>query len=151
LKRKQSPAEGKISKGLAQECQGPSQYKKKKTRLSYHSVYDNSEEDSLSIKMNDFVIVKFQTSKKVVKYYVGLIQALVADGNEFVINFLRRSGQEFFTFPEKDDISVIDKGDVVFILCQPNLNNNIENLISNIVFHKIYHSKTFANLRTNNT
>ena len=123
MKRKKALAEGTISKGSAQENQGPSKCKKKKKRLSYHSVYGDSDEDSLSIKMNDFVIVKFQTSKKIVKYYVGLIQALVADGNEFVINFLRRSGQEFFTFPEKDDISVIDKGNVVFILCQPNLNN----------------------------
>lgn len=77
----------------------------------------------MSIKINDFVIVKFQTSKKSVKYYVGLVLALGADENDLVIKFLRRSGQEFFTFPEKDDISVIDKGDVVFTLCQPNLNN----------------------------
>ena len=146
MKRKKAVAERTISKGSTQENQGPSKCKKKKTRLSYHSVYGDSEEDSLSIKMNDFVIVKFQTSKKIVKYYVGLIQALVADGNEFVINFLRRSGQEFFTFPEKDDISVIDKGDAVFILCQPNLNNR-----GQYSFPKIYHSKTFANLRTNNT
>ena len=62
---KKTPSEGTISKRLAQESQGPSKCEKKLRRLSYHSVYSDSEEDNLSIKVNDFVIVKFQTSKKV--------------------------------------------------------------------------------------
>lgn len=87
------------------------------------------------MQINDFVIVKFQTTKNNLRYYVGLVQG-VGTQNEFIVKFLRKSGATFYIFPENDDVSAVDKKDIVHKLCQPNVNNRGQYIFSEDIPYK---------------
>lgn len=80
---------------------------------------------------NSFVVIQFLTNKKSVKHYIGLITCNFNE--ECTIRFLRKSGEDIFVFPPTDDISCIEKKDIVLQLKTPILNNRghykfVENL-----------------------
>lgn len=79
-----------------------------------HFITDDDE-----IHQNDFVLVKFSL-KISVSYYVGkVIESL--NLNEFPIKYLRRKvpGYKFY-YPLVDDISTVDRSDLVLKLPEPN-------------------------------
>lgn len=71
--------------------------------------------DDEKIIINDFVLVKFATRKRVL-HYVGQVQEY--DNEEYVVKFLRKSSRGFH-FPIIDDISSISREDIVSKLPQP--------------------------------
>ncbi|XP_074035914.1 uncharacterized protein [Leptinotarsa decemlineata] len=75
--------------------------------------------DDDDINKNDFVLVKFPL-KMTVSYYVGkVIESL--NLNEFQIKYLRRKVSDYkFYHPLVDDISTVDRRDLVLKLPKPN-------------------------------
>ncbi|XP_074034144.1 uncharacterized protein [Leptinotarsa decemlineata] len=75
--------------------------------------------DDDDINKNDFVLVKFPL-KMTVSYYVGkVIESL--NLNEFQIKYLRRKVPDYkFYYPLVDDISTVDRRDLVLKLPKPN-------------------------------
>lgn len=72
-------------------------------------------------KVNDYVLVKFQgKTKNSFYYYIGTILRMCKD--EFLIRFIKKSGKQF-VWPDQEDISFVDKDDVVAVLEQPDINN----------------------------
>lgn len=73
--------------------------------------------DTEEIVVNDFVLVQFATKKTNV-FYVGHIED--ADGLTYKVKFIRRFRQTWkFAYPETEDCSEIDRGDIVIKLPQP--------------------------------
>ncbi|KAJ2937841.1 hypothetical protein O0L34_g17819 [Tuta absoluta] len=67
-----------------------------------------------TIDVCSYVLVKFQLEKRT-KYYVG--QVLEVYGNHsYKVKFLRNKGKGKFAWPINDDISLVDKDDVVNIV-----------------------------------
>lgn len=74
-------------------------------------------EQDFQVGEGDFVIAKFAT-KSTVRYYVGHV--LQKNGNDYEIKFLRRkNNSNTFTFPLVDDISSIERSDIVQKLPKP--------------------------------
>lgn len=66
------------------------------------------------VKQDDFIIVKFATKSTVV-YYVG--QVLSVSGNNIEVKFMRRkNNSNTFVFPITEDISVIERDDILSVL-----------------------------------
>ena len=72
--------------------------------------------DSEDPKIGDFVLCKFPTKKGRTVMYVGRIDDV---GEEFEVNFLRKSRWGGFTFPDVPDICDVIKIDVVLKLPTP--------------------------------
>ncbi|KAK9692600.1 hypothetical protein QE152_g35052 [Popillia japonica] len=75
--------------------------------------------DDDQIHQNDFVLVKFPTKMTAV-YYIGKVLKCL-NLNEFQIKYLRRKtpGYKFY-YPLVDDISAVDRSDLVSKLPAPN-------------------------------
>lgn len=74
------------------------------------------EEDYL-VSKDDFVITKF-TTKTTIRYFIG--QVLGKNNNDYHIKFLRRkNNSNTFTFPPVDDISYVERDDIVRKLPKP--------------------------------
>lgn len=87
--------------------------------VDYWEPKDSDETKEITeINVNSFVLVKFPT-KKTVKYYVGKVIRLLANG-EYEIRFLRRHGKQF-VFPDVEDISSILLEDIELHLPDPYL------------------------------
>lgn len=85
--------------------------------------------DSVKIEINNFVLVKFCTKKSIL-YYVGRVCGSEYD-NGFDISFMRKKGScSTFFFPEQEDISYIEKQDIVLKLSPPVLFKGTERLRS---------------------
>lgn len=65
--------------------------------------------------------MKFCITKNTIKHYVGIVQSSVEQ--ECTIKFLRKSGQDIFVFPPKDDVFTVDIKDILLKLQQTILNN----------------------------
>lgn len=73
-----------------------------------------------SINKDAFILVKL-CGKKIIRHYIA--QVLSVDQNdEFTVSFLKKTRTGFFAFPERLDISVIDRSDIMKILSKPHLN-----------------------------
>ena len=72
--------------------------------------------DSEDPKISDFVLCKFPTEKGQTVMHGGMIDDV---GEEFEVNFLRKSGWGSFTFPNVPDICDVAKSDVVQRLPTP--------------------------------
>lgn len=97
------------------------------SRLRYGDVYsdseeeeDDEEEEDLTVKPNDYIIIRF-TQKKTERHYVGLVTEYEDD--ELTVKFMRKTGLDKFVFPEVDDVATIDRRQVVKILSQPVVNH----------------------------
>ena len=75
--------------------------------------------DDDEINVNEFLLVKFPLKTNII-YYVGNVVDTI-NLNEFLIKFLRRKmpGYNFF-YPNVDDISTIDRCDIMLKLPAPN-------------------------------
>lgn len=71
--------------------------------------------DSDQVKLNDFVLVKFETVQSI--YYVGKI-VKIYDSNDFDVIFLRKNG-EVFVYPLIEDKSQISRHDITAIIPNP--------------------------------
>lgn len=70
----------------------------------------------LSLAVDDFILVKFNTKKTVVCYVAQVEEMLQED---LKVKFLRKIGENSFSFPEKDDRAFVALTDVVLKLPQP--------------------------------
>ena len=74
--------------------------------------------DDLKIDVNDFVLIEFCGKKKTVQY-VGKIEGIEEN---YKVNFMRRKQDSWkFYFPEKEDISSLERSDIKMKLPQPHL------------------------------
>ena len=73
--------------------------------------------DKEAPKIGDFVLCKFPTEEGRTVIYVGMIDDDV--GEEFEVNFVRKSGWGGFTFPDLPDICDVVKSDVALQLPIP--------------------------------
>lgn len=102
------------------------------SRLRYEDVYCSSDDDdpddhvSLStikagLKPNFeegmFILVKL-SGKKITRHYVAQILT-IDEGGEFTIKFMKKTRNKSFSFPEKEDVSVVDEQDVKMVLDEP--------------------------------
>lgn len=73
---------------------------------------------------NDYVIVKFCT-KKFTKHYIGVVQSTKLDDypNDYLIKFLKKKTDDTnkFFFPDRDDVSLVDKTNIVTVLPSPTI------------------------------
>lgn len=111
----------------------------KTLRLHYEDVYSSSDSDDipLSAIQHKFIREKLQeglyvvvrlAGKKIVRHYIGLICS--DDGNgEYMVKFMKKIGSKTFTFPEKEDFSVIYEPDVQRILNCPDFNEKKEEYV----------------------
>lgn len=76
----------------------------------------------LQPKTNDFVVVKF-TNKKFISHFVGVVQITHMDEypDDLLIRFLKKQTKKpgIFVFPMRDDISLVNKSDIVSVLPAP--------------------------------
>lgn len=68
--------------------------------------------------------------KKVIKYYVRLI--ISRSVGEYTVKFMKKSGDNKFIFPEREDVSVVDAHDICRILGQPEVNNSHQYILSDL-------------------
>ena len=77
----------------------------------------------LNYRQNDYVIVKFLGRKNQIQHYIGIIQA-EEHPNDYVIKFFRRMGDSNkFITPLLEDVSLVEKKDIVNLLPTPMINN----------------------------
>ncbi|KAG5887400.1 hypothetical protein JTB14_001590 [Gonioctena quinquepunctata] len=88
--------------------------------------------DDECIGVEDFVLVKFPTKKKVV-YYVGIIEEI--SGNELTVNFLRFKENCGFYYPVTNDISLIVREDILAKLPRPTQNQGTTRQSSYLKFN----------------
>ncbi|KAG5892736.1 hypothetical protein JTB14_001107 [Gonioctena quinquepunctata] len=88
--------------------------------------------DDECIEVEDFVLVKFPTKKKVV-YYVGIIEEI--SGNELTVSFLRFKENCGFYYPVTKDISLIVREDIVAKLPPPTQNQGTTRRSSYLKFN----------------
>lgn len=88
-------------------------------------------EESVKIEKGDFVLVKFCTKKSVV-YYAGKIHN--SDSDEFEVQFMRKKLGCKFVFPEQEDISYVEKRDIILKLPTPNISKGTERAKSTFSF-----------------
>lgn len=69
------------------------------------------------IRVNDFLLIKFSTKKRVL-YYIGQVTE-TCDEQEYAINFLRKSKHNGFTFPAITDTALVSRSDIVAKLPTP--------------------------------
>ena len=97
----------------------------------------DTEKDPLDIDKADFILVEF-AGKKSKSYYIGQVINKVNDF-EITTKFLRRAdqhkhGKMFFVFPEKDDISTIERDAIVVKLSAPTPVGGTKRSASKLVF-----------------
>ncbi|GBM53125.1 hypothetical protein AVEN_191315-1 [Araneus ventricosus] len=87
-------------------------------------------------QINDYVVVKFPTEKKIV-HFVGIVEAVKDD--EVEINFLKKcnSGNGFVS-PEKEDRGSYSYGEICLILPPPNEVGGTYRCPRKLVFHMNY-------------
>lgn len=73
------------------------------------------------VNVNDFVITMIVGKKKTIHYYVGMVKKKFND--EYLISFLKKSTSNLFVFPEKEDVSHVERCEIVTVLNPPNINN----------------------------
>lgn len=90
----------------------------------FSSDNDSDNEENISNmtnpKVNDYIIVKLLGKKKF-HYYIALV--LKESIKDLTVKFLKKSSGNKFTFPDIEDVSIIDFKDVVMVLKQPLVNN----------------------------
>lgn len=71
------------------------------------------------IRVDSFVVVKL-SGKKIIRHYIGKIISIDQD-NEYTVSFMKKVGNNLFEFPDKPDISAIDRKDIMKILTKWNI------------------------------
>lgn len=90
-------------------------------------------QDKHKIEINDFVLVKFCTKKSIL-YYVGKVRSHEYDDG-FDIQFMRKKETcSTFFFPEQEDISYVEKEDIILKLSSPVMFKGTERLKSLFTF-----------------
>lgn len=90
-------------------------------------------QDKNKIEINDFVLVKFCTKKSIL-YYVGKVRSHEYDDG-FDIQFMRKKETcSTFFFPEQEDISYVEKEDIILKLSSPVIFKGTERLKSLFTF-----------------
>lgn len=79
--------------------------------------FDEEEDDDRPLEVSSFVLVRFATTKTI-KYFVGQIKEVLPD-EEYKVSFLRKYREKKFVFPNVDDVSVIQRADIVLHLPEP--------------------------------
>lgn len=79
---------------------------------------------------NSFVIVKFAGKKKF-RYYIGHILQICND-NTFEVKFLRRGKNEYFIFPNVDDIANVEVDDIDTVLADPEIDKRGHHIFSSL-------------------
>lgn len=77
----------------------------------------HSDSQDLSLKINDYIIVKL-LAKKAIKYFIGMIIDIDEEGVYFV-KFLKETSTEKFIFPVIEDVGLVKVNDIVAKLPQP--------------------------------
>lgn len=108
-------------------------------RLRYEDIYSSSDDncdahsdgsDNIpldeyrnklsSINTDSYVVVKL-CGKKIVRHYVARVVSF--DGfNEYTVTFMKKTASRAFMFPEREDISVVERSDIKKVLHQPVFN-----------------------------
>nr|CAD7259053.1 unnamed protein product [Timema shepardi] len=109
------------------------------------SVQDSSDEETLhdlitverndteEIVVDDFVLTEFATKKTKV-LYVGHVEEV--NGHTYKIRFMRRFRQTWkFTYPETEDISEMERSDIVMKLPQPESSGGTARIMTMKNFH----------------
>lgn len=91
------------------------------TDYLYPDIEMCSEKDSnnagMEIIKDSHVVVRFELEKRN-KYFLGQVLQLVGNVT-FEVNFLRHKGNGRFAWPVLDDVSIIDKTEIVQVLPNP--------------------------------
>lgn len=86
---------------------------------------ENKPADTVKPIKGQYVVVKLCGGKKCIRHYVATV--LSDDGSdEYTVKFLKRISGKAFIFPIRDDISVIDATDIVFLLSSPTVDEKQE-------------------------
>lgn len=78
---------------------------------------EEKEEEIRVAKVGAWVLVEF-SSKRDKKHFVGQIIEMNKEEDEYVVKYLRKSGLHF-AWPEKEDISLVGRNDIIAILPEP--------------------------------
>lgn len=75
---------------------------------------DFAEFDHTELKIDDYVLVRFQSEKNNQVYYVGKIIQDKTTAGSFEVTFMRKSSKirNAFIFPAVPDVSVVDENDI---------------------------------------
>jgi len=80
----------------------------------------DNEKSAENIAVGNYAVIQFRTIQKFVKY-VGSVQTV--DDDEVEALFLRKRSGNVYIRPPKEDKSWVTHGDILQILCPPNINN----------------------------
>lgn len=93
---------------------------------------DFGNDDDVVIQINDFVLVQFAGKKNKV-LFVGQVEDKEEDN--YKVRFMRRKEDSWkLFFPEKDDISSVDRSDIIMKLPQPSISGGTSRAISSMAF-----------------
>lgn len=102
------------------------------TTTEFEEQMDFEITDDSVIEVNDFVLVEFCGKKKKV-LFVGKIEEIEEDG--YKVQFMRKKEDSWkFYFPEKEDISSIERNDIKMKLPQPNLSGGTARAVFAMTF-----------------
>lgn len=92
--------------------------------ISHKNIESEPNFDDQNFIVNDYVLVRFKCPKTNERFFVGKITEVFPDQSEVVvINFLRRKRSEklqnYFTYPDVKDESLINRNDIIKKLISP--------------------------------
>lgn len=90
--------------------------------------------DDLVLKPNDYVLVEFDGKKKVLMLVGQTEEVEEEEGRTYKVKFMRKKDSWKFYFPEKEDISSVEREDIKMKLPQPNLSGGTARAVSAMVF-----------------
>lgn len=104
------------------------------TTSEIEELIDLEMSEEIVLQVNDFVLVEF-AGKKTKVMFVGQIEALEEEGMSYKVKFMRKKDDSWkFYFPEKDDISSIEKSDIKLKLPQPSISGGTARAVSAMTF-----------------
>lgn len=116
IKNKNETSESELSDDISIRSESSSDYD---INAECNLLEKGFEDGDQELKNEDFVLVRFQANKKNF-YYIGTI--LRIETSEAEIKFLRSHKViDKFIFPNVDDISIVNKRDIVLVLPKPTL------------------------------
>ena len=102
-----------------------------------HNVGDDDLDNLLQqdkYEVGDFVLVKF-AKKRLVTYYIGTIQVIDDDNDEAKTEFMRRSDETHFVWPQKEDISWHDIASIQLKLPKPSTISATSRTLERVAFN----------------
>lgn len=82
---------------------------------------EEENEEIRAAKVGAWVLVTFST-KKSVMHYVGQILELNQENDDYLVKFVHKcKGDNSFVWPEKEDLSVVPRNDIIIVLPEPQI------------------------------